>query len=282
VTPDQARHAIKDVLGEIAPDADVDALAPDADLRDSLELDSLDFLSFVEELGKRAGRRIDEDDCRFVALRPAGTGSTGRGLAGTPGPGRWASGIRADAGERLKWRFVTRFWGLVMNIAYYHASKFGNGAMVAEEFRKIMAARGIVVSVQHVRDANPKDLPRTDLYVFSSPGRMGKPKGNARRFLRRVSLEPGTRYAILTTQGAPKPDKKTGKMPSQEELDRWERVIPIMNELLAAKGLTKVTEEAVLVNGIKGPLEEGWQKKVAAFADQIMSSPHIQAPGRSR
>jgi chitinase len=30
-----------------------------------------------------------------------------------------------------------------MNIAYYHASKFGNGAMVAEEFRKIMAARGV-------------------------------------------------------------------------------------------------------------------------------------------
>ena len=25
-----------------------------------------------------------------------------------------------------------------MNIAYCHASKFGNGAMVAEEFKKIM------------------------------------------------------------------------------------------------------------------------------------------------
>jgi menaquinone-dependent protoporphyrinogen IX oxidase len=157
-----------------------------------------------------------------------------------------------------------------MNIAYYHASKFGNGAMVAEEFKKIMAARGVTVSVQHIRDASPQDLPQADLYVFSSPGRMGKPKGNVRRFLRKVTLEPGTRYAILTTQGAPKPDKKTGKMPTQEELDRWERVIPIMNELLEAKGLKKVAEGAVWVTGIKGPLEEGWQRKVAAFADQIM------------
>jgi menaquinone-dependent protoporphyrinogen IX oxidase len=157
-----------------------------------------------------------------------------------------------------------------MNIAYYHASKFGNGAMVAEEFKKIMAARGITVSVQHIRDANPKDLPPADLYVFSSPGRMGKPKGSVRRFLSKVSLEPGTRYAILTTQGAPKPDKKTGKMPTQEELDRWERVIPIMNELLEAKGLKKVAEGAVWVTGLKGPLEEGWQHKVAAFADQVM------------
>jgi menaquinone-dependent protoporphyrinogen IX oxidase len=157
-----------------------------------------------------------------------------------------------------------------MNIAYYHASKFGNGAMVAEEFKKIMAARGITVSVQHIRDADPKDLPQADLYVFSSPGRMGKPKGSVRRFLSKASLEPGTRYAILTTQGAPKSDKKTGTMPTQEELDRWERVIPIMNELLEAKGLKKVAEGAVWVTGLKGPLEEGWQHKVAAFADQVM------------
>ena len=157
-----------------------------------------------------------------------------------------------------------------MNIAYYHASKFGNGAMVAGEFKKIMAARGITVSVQHVRDANPEDLAQADLYVFSSPGRMGKPKGSVRRFLRKVSLEPGARYAVLTTQGAPKPDKKTGKMPTQEEQDRWERVIPIMNELLEAKGLKKVAEGAVWVTGIKGPLEQGWQRKVGAFADQVM------------
>ena len=165
-----------------------------------------------------------------------------------------------------------------MNIAYYHASKFGNGAIVAEEFQKIMAARGVAVSVKHMRDANPEDLPTADLYVFSSPGRMGKPKGNARRFLRKISLEPGTRYAILTTQAAPRPDKKTGKLPAQEEQDRWERVIPIMNELLEAKGLTKVAEGAVLVTGMKGPLEEGWQNKVAAFADKIMSTAQTQ-PG---
>lgn len=159
-----------------------------------------------------------------------------------------------------------------MNIGYYHASKFGNGAMVAEEFKKVMAARGVTVSVRHIRDANPDDLPREDLYIFSSPGRMGKPKGDARRFLRKVRLEPGTRYAILTTQAAPRPDKKTGMMPTQEEQDRWERIIPVMNELLEAKGLKKVAEGAILVTGIKGPLEDGWQNKVARFADQVTST----------
>jgi multimeric flavodoxin WrbA len=109
-----------------------------------------------------------------------------------------ASGDDLAAGARVEIETHDEVLGPVMNIAYYHASKFGNGAMVAEEFRKIMATRGVTVSVQHVRDANPKDLPRADVYVFSSPGRLGKPKVNARRFLRQVSLEPGTRYAILT------------------------------------------------------------------------------------
>lgn len=167
--------------------------------------------------------------------------------------------------------------GAIMNIAYYHASKYGNGVMVAEEFKKIMAARGVPVSVQHIRDADPRHLAGADLYVFSSPGRFGKPKGNARRFLSKVRLAPRTRYAILTTQGAPKPDPKTGQLPSQEQQDRWERVIPIMNELLAARQLEKVAEGAVLVTGMKGPLEDGWPEKVTAFADQITAALHIQA-----
>jgi hypothetical protein len=42
-----------------------------------------------------------------------------------------------------------------------------------------------------------------------------------------------------------------------------------MNETLQEKGLIKVAEGKILVTGLKGPLEEGWQKKVEAFASQI-------------
>jgi hypothetical protein len=156
-----------------------------------------------------------------------------------------------------------------MKIEYFHASKFGNGAMVAEEFKKLMAAKGVMVNVHHVRDARPKELMPADMYVFSSPGRIGKPIGSMRRFLKKVRLPPGTRYAILTTEGAPQPNKKTGKMPTEEEIAKWERVRPIMNELLQTKGMKKVAEGNVLVIGTKGPLEEGWRKKVETFAAQI-------------
>ncbi len=156
-----------------------------------------------------------------------------------------------------------------MLIEYFHASKYGNGAVVAEEFKRQMATRGATVNVHHIRDAKPKEMPPADLYLFSSPGRMGRPLGGVRRFLKKARLPSGTKYAVLTTQGAPSPDKKTGQIPTEEEQARWQHIIPVMNEILQEKGMVKVAEGKVLVTGIKGPLEEGWQKKVEAFAARI-------------
>jgi hypothetical protein len=93
-----------------------------------------------------------------------------------------------------------------------------------------------------------------------------------RRFLRKVDLPPGTRYALLTTEAAPQPDKKTGRMPTTEEQDKWQKVRPMMNEALQAKGLSEVAETRVLVTGLRGPLEEGWQHKVEDFVEQIPTS----------
>lgn len=166
-----------------------------------------------------------------------------------------------------------------MKIEYFHASKFGNGAKVAEEFKNLITAKGVAVDVHHIRDAQPKELPQADLYVFSSPGRIGKPIGSMRRFLKKVQLPPGTRCAIITTEVAPQPNKKTGKMPTDEEIAKWQRVTPMMIELLQKKGLAKVAEAKVLVTGIKGPLEDGWQKKVETFVERIMETAGQHGPG---
>jgi hypothetical protein len=132
-----------------------------------------------------------------------------------------------------------------------------------------MAIKGVGVEVHHIRDVNPTKLAPADLYVFSSPGRMGKPIGRMRRFVNKVSVPAGTKYAVLTTEMAPRPDKKTGRLPTDEELAKWQRVIPIMNELLQSKGLVEVAEDKVLVTGMKGPLEEGWHQKVEAFVAKL-------------
>lgn len=157
-----------------------------------------------------------------------------------------------------------------MNIEYLHASKYGNGALVADEFKSHMAAAGVAVDVHHIKEMHPDHLPPADLYLFSSPGRMGKPIGGMRRFLKKVDLPGGTKYALLTTEmGPPQPDKKTGRIPTDEEVARYQKVRATMNEILQDKGLVEVAEEKVYVSAMKGPLEDGWQQKVDDFAERL-------------
>ena len=51
--------------------------------------------------------------------------------------------------------------GIEMKIELFHASKYGNGAKVAEEFRRVMATRGVEVNAHHIREANANDSPPT-------------------------------------------------------------------------------------------------------------------------
>jgi acyl carrier protein len=62
VTRDEIRAAVLLVLSEIAPEADPSAIAPDVDLRDQLDIDSMDFLSFVIGVHEGLGVDIPERD----------------------------------------------------------------------------------------------------------------------------------------------------------------------------------------------------------------------------
>jgi len=64
MTPNEARTLIQRTLVEVAPDTDISKLSDDADYRQHLELDSLDFLLFVEKLSAGTGIRIEEYDYR--------------------------------------------------------------------------------------------------------------------------------------------------------------------------------------------------------------------------
>ena len=53
---------IRDVLAGIAPEAADAEIAGDADLRETLDLDSMDFMNFVIALHERTGIDIPEAD----------------------------------------------------------------------------------------------------------------------------------------------------------------------------------------------------------------------------
>ena len=60
--PDEARTLLEQSVRAIVPDADLSGLPGDTDLRDTFELDSLDFVEVVERLSQGAGFRIEEDE----------------------------------------------------------------------------------------------------------------------------------------------------------------------------------------------------------------------------
>ena len=57
-----ARATIVGLISEIAPDADLELVPGDVDLREAVDLDSLDFLTLVERLAETTGVDVPEMD----------------------------------------------------------------------------------------------------------------------------------------------------------------------------------------------------------------------------
>lgn len=58
------RKAVLEELNNIAPEVDLAGLDPAADLREALDIDSLDFLNFVTAIHHRLAVEIPETDYR--------------------------------------------------------------------------------------------------------------------------------------------------------------------------------------------------------------------------
>lgn len=62
MTEADLRAVLQEELGNIAPEADLRTLDPSADLREALDIDSMDFLNFVIAVHHRLGVDIPELD----------------------------------------------------------------------------------------------------------------------------------------------------------------------------------------------------------------------------
>jgi acyl carrier protein len=72
MTPSEIRQLILDLIGGIAPEADTASLRDDEDIREALDLDSIDFSNLVIALHERTGRDIPEAEThRLYRLRDA-------------------------------------------------------------------------------------------------------------------------------------------------------------------------------------------------------------------
>jgi acyl carrier protein len=56
------RAVVQEELGNIAPEMDVGAIDPSANLREALDIDSMDFLNFITAMHRRLGVDVPEID----------------------------------------------------------------------------------------------------------------------------------------------------------------------------------------------------------------------------
>ena len=144
--------------------------------------------------------------------------------------------------------------GASMKVCIAYESKYGNGKKCAEQLQSIIREKGHDVEISSVRDMKPKSLPQASLYIFSSPTHIGKPPGKMKKFLKKMEIEEDAKYALLTTC-----------------LDPQTKALQIMEELLEATGMTKISDGLKLkVTGLKGPLEDGYKQKLTEFAEEIL------------
>lgn len=62
MTEAEVRKLALDILSGIAPEADLSAIGGSEDIREALDIDSMDFLNFVVALHQRTGIEIPEAD----------------------------------------------------------------------------------------------------------------------------------------------------------------------------------------------------------------------------
>ena len=141
-----------------------------------------------------------------------------------------------------------------MKICIAYFSKFGNGKMAAEHLHGQLVKMGHIVVLHSADSIDPKLLPAMDMYVFSSPTHMGSPAGKMNRFLKKLALPEGSRYALMATYMGGKTN-----------------TLLKMEKILAKKGYVKTHDGLELkVEGIQGPLAEGYKEFLDNFAHKLV------------
>ncbi len=143
-----------------------------------------------------------------------------------------------------------------MKVQIFYESKFGNGKKCVEYLGNVISGKGHDVVTNSIREVKPNSIPQSDLYIFSSPTRMGNAHGKMKRFLKKMEIpKEGKKYALIATYADP--ETKT---------------LTTMEDLVKAKGLTKAADGIkIKVNGMKGPLEDSYEEKLDEFASSMFS-----------
>ncbi len=144
-----------------------------------------------------------------------------------------------------------------MRISIIYESKYGNGKICVEYLKNAFSKKGHDAQTFSVIDIKPDSLPKADLYIFSAPTHVGGPPRKIKKFLKKLKIDQdGLKYALMVTHMAPEIEINT---------------MDVMEDTLQSKGFKKINDGIrIKVNGIKGPLDIGYEKKIDEFVNNLL------------
>jgi flavodoxin len=144
-----------------------------------------------------------------------------------------------------------------MKVLILYESRFGNGKKLCEQLKELFISKGHDAETFSVIDTGPGKLPEADLYVFSAPTRMFMLAPAMKSFLKNFKpSKEGSKYALMTTY-----------------LNPQVKALANMEKLLKPKNMVKVTNGfTVKVLGTEGPMEDGYEKRLEEFAEELLKA----------
>jgi flavorubredoxin len=141
-----------------------------------------------------------------------------------------------------------------MKICILYDSKYGIGKGCVEYLGSYLKDRGNQVEIYSIKDIKSKSIPEVDAYIFSAPTHFGNVSLKMKGYLNKIREKEGKRYAVMTTCLGPE-----------------SKAVDTMEGILDDKGMKKISNGLkIKVNSMKGPAEEGHEKELKKFADEIM------------
>jgi len=146
-----------------------------------------------------------------------------------------------------------------LKVIIIYQTNYGNNRIIGQYAASTLEAWGHEVDLHNVYDITPNEVKGADFYLFCSPTHMGKAPRKIRSFLKAFAkVQKEGKYATIVTGLPISPEKRDGR--TEEMLDT----------ILSETFMTDAGSLRINSLNIKGPLEEGWEKKVDAFLETVI------------
>ena len=142
-----------------------------------------------------------------------------------------------------------------MSYVIVYWSRYGNGKKIVDSLSVKLKEKKEETQIFKTDEADPKNMPEADLYVFSAPAEAFNVQKNMRKFMKNLEGMEDKKYAIINTHS----------MENKNWLHKMEKLLSKKNMVKVAGIDFQVGKNAKTGDGIV----DGWEAKLDDFAKKL-------------